>query len=274
MSNNIILSAAVGYKFEQIELFIKSLRKYYSDKICFIISKNDQILVDKLKTHRCDFILSDISKKEIQFERYNIYLKYLKNKTFNQILLCDCRDIVFQGNPFNYNYKGSINFFLEDFKIKDCQHNRNWIVKTYGQKELESISHKTILCSGTVLGNNKKITEYLKLICKNISTFKYKKKLKYLITFRIDPESRGCDQGHANYIVHKSIIENVNLYSNSKGPVATVFYLKKIKFDNNSKLINEIGEPYLIVHQYDKRWSEFSNAINYIKKQLGIRSFL
>ena len=120
-------------------------------------------------------------------------------------------------------------------------------------KELESISHKTILCSGTVLGNNKKITEYLKLICKNISTFKYKKKLKYLITFRIDPESRGCDQGHANYIVHKSIIENVNLYSNSKGPVATVFYLKKIKFDNNSKLINEIGEPYLIVHQYDKR---------------------
>ena len=98
--------------------------------------------------------------------------------------------------------------------------------------------------------------------------------MKYLITFRIDPESRGCDQGHANYIVHKSIIENVNLYSNSKGPVATVFYLKKIKFDNNSKLINEIGEPYLIVHQYDKRWSEFSNAINYIKKQLGIRSFL
>ena len=37
-------------------------------------------------------------------------------------------------------------------------------------------------------------------------------------------------------LVHKSIIENVNLYSNSKGPVATVFYLKKIKFDNNSKL--------------------------------------
>ena len=103
MSNNIILSAAVGYKFEQIELFIKSLRKYYSGKICFIISKNDQILVDKLKTHRCDFILSDISKKEIQFERYNIYLKYLKNKTFNQILLCDCRDIVFQGNPFKKN---------------------------------------------------------------------------------------------------------------------------------------------------------------------------
>ena len=40
MSNNIILTAAVGYNFNQIELFIKSLRKYYSDKICFIISKN------------------------------------------------------------------------------------------------------------------------------------------------------------------------------------------------------------------------------------------
>ena len=69
----------------------------------------------------------------------------------------------------------------------------------------------------------------------------------------------------------KKIIENKQVSLNNK---ILTFPSAKIKFDNNSKLINEIGEPYLIVHQYDKRWSEFSDAINYIKKQLGIRSFL
>ena len=32
MENNLVLSAAVGYKFEQIEFFIKSLRKFYKGR--------------------------------------------------------------------------------------------------------------------------------------------------------------------------------------------------------------------------------------------------
>ena len=98
--------------------------------------------------------------------------------------------------------------------------------------------------------------------------YKYKKRLKYLLTLRVDPEGRGCDQGHANYIVHKEIIKNVKFYSNSKGPVATVFYLSKINFNEESKLINELGKPYLLVHQYDKRYDEFEKNLNVFKKNL------
>ena len=268
MNKNLILSAALGYNFQQIEFFIKSLRKHYHDDICFIIGEKDYGLEKGLKNYNCNIIKTKINKKQIQFRRYEIFSKYLENKDFNNILLCDSRDIYFQENPFKFNYNGPINFFLEDYKIKDCPYNSNWIIKSYGKTEYNLICNKTILCSGTVLGEHKKIIEYLDLMKGYISKFKYKKRLKYFLTFRTDPDGRGCDQGHANYLVHKSIINETSFYSNGTGPVATVFYLKKIKFDNESRLINELGDPYLIVHQYDKRWDEFSKYVNNFKDNL------
>ena len=270
MSKNLILSAAIGYKFNQVEFFIKSLRKFYQDSVTFLIGKEDEEIERELKKFGCETIKIEISKKEIQFKRYEIFLNYLKTKDFKNILLCDSRDIYFQANPFEYNYKGQINFFLEDLPIRDCPYNSNWILKTYGKNELKKIASKIILCSGTVLGQNEKIIEYLNLITSNISTFKYKKKLKYLLTLRHDPEGRGCDQGHANFLVHNSKIDNFNLYSNAGGPVATVFYLNKIKFNRDSLLINNLGEPYSIVHQYDKRWSVFQKPLANFKTYIKI----
>ena len=270
MNKNLILSAAIGYKFNQVEFFIKSLRKFYQDSVTFLIGKEDEEIERELKKFGCETIKIEISKKEIQFKRYEIFLNYLKNKEFKNILLCDSRDIYFQANPFEYNYKGQINFFLEDLPIRDCPYNSNWILKTYGKNELEKIASKIILCSGTVLGQNEKIVEYLNLITSNISTFKYKKKLKYLLTLRPDPEGRGCDQGHANFLIHNSKINKFNLYPNSTGPVATILYLKRINFDKKSYLINELGKPYLLVHQYDKRWNEFENFVENFKSNLDI----
>ena len=161
MNKNLILSAAVGYNFQQIEFFVKSLRKYYVDDICFIISDTDQELERKLNDHNCDIIKTKIHKEHIQFKRYEIFSKYVDNKNFNSILLCDSTDIYFQNDPFKFNYDGPINFFLEDHQIKNCPYNSNWIIKTYGKKEFDLISNKIILCSGTVLGNYLKIKEYL-----------------------------------------------------------------------------------------------------------------
>ena len=53
-------------------------------------------------------------------------------------------------------------------------------------------------------------------------------------------------------------------YKNEDGPIATVFHLKKIVFDAQSRLINTKGKPYLLVHQYDKKIEIFSNKIERI----------
>ena len=270
MNKNLVIAAAVGFKIDQLSFFIRSLRMYYKDDICFVIGQNDLEVEKELKKYQVIIIKTKIFKKAIQFKRYEIFLEFFKNKNYNNILCCDSRDIYFQSNPFNFNFKGKINFFLEDKQIKECPYNSNWIIKTYGKKVFNNIGNKTILCSGTVLGKSEKIKEYLYLMKKNISKFKYKKRLKYFLTFRIDPEGRGCDQGHANYVVHKNLIKDSHCYPNSEGPFATVYYLKNITFDKNSRLLNSLGEAYLLVHQYDKRWEEFSKQVEEIKKNLTV----
>ena len=66
----------------------------------------------------CEVIKTKVNKK-IQFKRYKIFKNYLKDKDFENILLCDGRDIYFQDNPFNFNFEGPINFFrrLSDQKL-------------------------------------------------------------------------------------------------------------------------------------------------------------
>ena len=96
----------------------------------------------------------------------------------------------------------------------------------------------------------------------------YRKRIKYLLTFRRDKEGRGCDQAYFNYLIYKKYFKNSFLYTNHEGPIATVFYLKQLKFDEKYQLINSLGKPYAIVHQYDKRWSEFSEKVNFIKSNL------
>ncbi len=270
MKKNLVIAAAVDLQVDQIALFIKSLRKYYKSDICFIIGTNDHKLEKELDKHQVIIVKTKFSKKSIQFRRYEIFLKFLTNNDYESVLCADSRDIYFQSDPFSFKYNGEINFFLEDKKIKECPFNTNWIIKTYGKDEFESIGDKIILCSGTVIGKKKKIVEYLKLLIENISKFKYRRKLKYSLTFRIDPESRGCDQGHANYLVHKNLIKDIYLYSNKDGPFATIFHLEEINFNKKKELINSMNEPYIIVHQYDKKWDIFRKNVNLIRIDLGL----
>ena len=269
---NLVISSAFGFSSNEISFFVKSLRKYYEEEICFLISPNDNKLKDLLIHYNCKFLETKSHKYDIQLKRYDFYLDILKNNKFNKILHCDSRDIYFQSNPFEFPYEGSINFFLEDEKIKNCSFNSNWLIKTHGKEVFDQMKDNIILCSGTVMATNKSMIEYLKLIKNLIKNKKYKKSLKYLLTFRRDKNGRGCDQAHANFIGHNKLIEDSHFYSNESGPIATVYHLKKIVFDKNSNLLNKTGKPYSIVHQYDKRWDEFSEHVNKIKKNLNIKA--
>ncbi len=270
MKKNLILSAAFDLEINQIELFLKSLRKYYLEEIYFLIGPKDIDLKEKLKSYNCNFFIADANKKEISTKRFFFFYEFLKKNKFQNIFLCDSRDVYFQSNPFDFPYKSDINFFLEDRKIKECPINSKWIIRTYGAQIFNEIGEEIIMCAGTVMGTQEKIIEYLFLVSNQISKFKYKKRIKYLLTFRPDKEGRGVDQGHVNYLVRKKFIKNCSFYSNSSGPVATIFYLKEILFDQNLRLLNDLKKPYAVVHQYDKRWNEFSFAVNKLKRDLNI----
>ena len=104
----------------------------------------------------------------------------------------------------------------------------------------------------------------------NALVYKYKKRLKYLLTFRRDKGARGSDQSHGNFIAHNNLISDTSFYSNESGPIATVFHLKKIIFNEKNELVNVNSEPYSVVHQYDKRWDKFQDNVLAIKKKFEV----
>tara|TARA_Y100000389_G_scaffold75920_1_gene72574 strand:+ start:3304 stop:4119 length:816 start_codon:yes stop_codon:yes gene_type:complete len=270
MKKNLIMTAAIGFQVSQLQFFIKSLRKYYKEDVCVIIGSKDKKIEEELLKNNCICIKTNIDKRDIQLKRYKIFLEFLKDKSYNQILFCDSRDIYFQSNPFQFSYKGSINFFLEDKKIKDCKFNSEWFVKTYGQKILDELSDKIISCGGTILGYQNSIVKFLSLMIEELKKHKFKKRLKFILTFRRDKGGRGSDQAHGNFIAHKNLIEDSFFYPNKSGPIATVYHLEEINFNNEHQLINSLKKPYAVVHQFDKRWDKFSSQVNILKKKLNI----
>ena len=52
--------------------------------------------------------------------------------------------------------------------------------------------------------------------------------------------------------------------------MATVYHLDKYKFNKQNELINSKNEPYVVVHQYDKKWEIFEDSVNKLKIELGI----
>ena len=267
---NLVLSTACSIDPNLIKFFLKTLRKYFKDDIHFLVGKSDYKVKGLLNHFNSKYTEINEHKFDVQTKRYHHYLKILEKNNYDKILICDSRDIYFQSDPFQFNYEGEINFFLEGQKIIDCEHNSNWFLKAYGKDLFDRFSQKIICCSGTTLGNYRGMMNYLKLMIKNSQKYKYKKRLKYLITFRRDKAGRGVDQAHANYIAHNNLLDKSQMYENETGPIATVYHLKKIRFNEKSQLINELNKPYAVVHQYDKRWSEFSENIQLIKKNLKI----
>jgi hypothetical protein len=250
---NLILTSAVGYDFSKIEVFIKSLRKYYHDDVVILINLNQNETKSLLNKYNVKFIEKNINPKNTYQYRFDCFYSYLEDKfeNYTSIFLTDSRDVFFQGNPFLYKYNSNINFYLEDNIIENCKHNSNWIKKTTGLKSYNSLKKNRISCSGTVIGKSKEIFFYLKLMKENIKIYKYKKSLKEYLFFK--KKHNGYDQGIHNFIVYNEFFTNFHLWGNTDGNMATVnFNYPLLNFNANNFLINDKRRPYDVVHQYDR----------------------
>ena len=84
--NNLILTTAVGYSFNKIEIFIKSLRKFYDDEIVILINKNQTELKFLLKNYRIFFLEANI-KKIMQLKTDFITIIYILKRNLISTIL-------------------------------------------------------------------------------------------------------------------------------------------------------------------------------------------
>lgn len=194
------------------------------------------------------------------------------------MLLIDSRDAYFQLPPFegverstggggdDGDESGILHFFEENstaINIGKSSFNARWIREAYGKESFDKIKAKTVICSGTTMGEQIAIESYLRAMV-----------LQFDETHCI---LKGCDQGFHNYIHYFHVLENATgiqkTVTHEQGSATSAVNNlaalrdKPLKehglWDPKRELIlNWDGSTSAIVHQYDR-----DKAVNTVIKK-------
>lgn len=282
--NPLILSFAVNYGMYNLIMFVTSMRRYYNgDALFFVSETNDPKFYYFLSRFRIDYVnITDIKpyyslnnskypidpsnfdypKRESIFNQWAVnrifitkeWLKYYGSK-YSHFLLCDSRDVVFQGDPFNWNIRNGL-YFTENtrgYRIKDSAWNVNHILFfKYGYKYIDNI----VLCSGVIYSNYEGIMWWYN----KVSLFM---KGNIIVS----------DQNNLNYIfyhLNQSEIDDNHIFilCNEYGPArnlaSDVFVDEERSKPKEDNLLHNLdGSIPFVIHQFDRKGKLY---VNYVKK--------
>lgn len=256
---NLVLGTAIGLSPDQVINFAKSFREFNSEDDVYLIvnTLTDNNLISTLEKYKINSLsLSFNTTQSVKFNmnifRFYKYLDFLyENKgVYENILLTDVTDVVFQDNPFSTKHPKQFIIFSEEFdgeKIKNNPFNSRWVSITFGKEELEKIGNQNIICAGTTIGSYSNILIYLKSMVLIMSE-----------RIEINPSisTEGIDQGVHNYIAREINSAFKNMSINPVGDfIATIGITcqkdpEAISIKNDYIEVN--GKKPSIVHQYNR----------------------
>lgn len=175
--------------------------------------------------------------------RHTAYLRYFENtfRRFDELLLIDVRDAIFQAHPFSPDYGCDIGFFQEapTQTIGCCPSNSEWILRAYGKKELATLSNKVVICAGVTYLRQQAILPYLAA----------------MVDGCIRANVRNIvDQGIHNYLAYHELLPGGKIIPQSHSPVWNIGCNspESLRFNSSGYLIDEAGNIPAIIHQYDR----------------------
>ena len=274
---NLVLGFAVGYSPEVMAPFVESIRSagQFAGEVALFIDPAIPGATEYLKTRQIKpipFEGAKLSNANIGLARCFSYLSYMREhwregKVFQQILLTDVRDVVFQralfGTPCD-----ELEFHLEEPypSIGACPYNALWIQQAFGDAVLERVADKNISCSGTVTGRASGIVNYLTQM-----TYLAERLPEHL------RQVQGIDQGLHNYILYGGLPQSLTVKKNFER-VATLGYAKgdEIRCDAAGCIVNPDGTISELAHQWDRHvgLSTTLHAIAHRRRLLSEVSFL
>ena len=261
-NKNLIISTISNYKWKDMAIFFKSYEKAgfkNCDFVVFVSNINGQTL-NKIKS--CGIIIHPIpeeyKKVPILNSRWKIYEDFIKNNLnkYNQVLICDTRDVLFQKDLFkNYNNinKSFLGIAIEDGFISQEGYNKKWILDAYGEEKFNIIKNERIICAGTVWGTADKLYEFTKTMWEILSS-------EWSINLNV------MDQAVVNYLIYydKKFNDCLIKSETRDGPVMTIGLTNRelLILDSDNNILNVKGEIACVVHQYDRKKDLFHLAIN------------
>jgi len=253
----IILTALTNYNINDIKPFVESLNQsgYTGGKVSLVYNVDDNT-IEYLKDNGWDLYKSNL-KEHIILQRFIDSYSLLSNYEDETVFWTDIKDVVFQSNPMDWVSKNfetdstyEIYSFSESIRLEDDP----WACVNSGTTfPLEWNWNKSNIsyCAGTILGRGYALKDLFNEI------YRWSKTTS-------NPEQLS-DQAAYNVLIRlnhfKHIVKLVEQESGFITQLGTV-WCKKNEFSGKlteptpilmgDKLCNQNGEPFYIVHQYDR----------------------
>ena len=182
----------------------------------------------------------------VRYRRYLLYAEYLRQHApdYDRILLADSTDLVFQADPFAWDWTPGLHHFLEETKnrLGACRLHRLWLSCQVGPEFVELHSEEVVSCSGTTFGDTASIREYLAQM------------VAAMMRARNLGKISGGDQGIHNYLRLEKKLKNLAIHANRHGPVLTMGVMQPGDYQLSSAglVLNEDGSVPPVLHQYDR----------------------
>jgi len=262
---DLILSIMHGYDYPFVEPFFESLKRvnYRGDVVVFVSDKASKATRRKLATTDAKFIdyrsafpfidsygeaFRDISPSiSINNYRFILFLQFLTahQDEYDRVMLTDIRDVIFQKEPFSAESGKGISLFLED-PTQTFRHkfNYEWLKLATDVKTADALADRAVSCAGITIGSINQIIAYLAYIKSKLVN---REKLEW-----------GLDQGIHNSYLYVAKPEGLRVFSSDEPYVINLGAYQPYNTNQGGEVVNSKGEPYAIVHQYDRSGKLFT----------------
>ena len=244
----LILGLAAGYHFGDLRPFAASLAASGFAGRCVLLVSATTREAERLTDYGITPVRfappPGLAHLPVNALRYFLYLELLRQQkqAVSRILLTDVRDVVFQADPFSFPWPEGLGLALEHGgrTVGACPYTSRWVRQHLGEAALEKLQHKPVSCSGTTVGSQAAILDYIV------------KMIALLLPFTPAAHMAGYDQGVHNQLLHSGVLPDATVYD-SGGPILTLGWRKEPpQVDAQGDILNDAGVPAVIVHQYDR----------------------
>jgi hypothetical protein len=251
-ARRLVLGAAVGFDVPQVRVFVESLRATgYGGDVMLLIRWPGIGVGRYLKRRGVDVTRVFQTRsftRSVHARRYAIYLDYMRPRMarYDQLMISDVRDVVFQRNPFDGIAGPQCHFYLESAvrTIGQDPTNSRWVRGCFTAAEVAALADRRISCSGITIGGTTAVVAYLERMAARVAA----------MPMRIYREiGHGYDQAIHNFLVHLDPAIDGILVENN-GHIATMALEPRALYslDGEAGIHAADGRLFPICHQYDR----------------------
>jgi hypothetical protein len=157
-------------------------------------------------------------------------------------MLTDVRDVLFQADPFAFEWPDGLSVFLEDRSrtLGSCELNSRAMLQAFGRAALREMSGQPIVSTGVTIGATASIREHLARVTRILCELK---------------DRRPIDRAVYNYLAHQEPGATLHRFENTAGPVMTLGGVDpaRLQFNDHGQIITPAGAIVNTLHQYDRQ---------------------